>query len=84
MTLAARLVRQTGAALLVLFAERRSRGRGYVVRVLPMDPPLPAADAGDQADALLINRAMEAVIRRCPAQYLWGYHRYKLPRGVQA
>jgi KDO2-lipid IV(A) lauroyltransferase len=23
---------------------------------------------------------MEAVIRQCPRQYLWGYHRYKTPR----
>jgi len=25
---------------------------------------------------------MEAVIRRAPGQYLWGYHRYKEPRGL--
>jgi len=26
-----------------------------------------------------INRAMEALIRQCPAQYLWSYPRYKNP-----
>jgi KDO2-lipid IV(A) lauroyltransferase len=28
-----------------------------------------------------MNRAMERVINQNPAQYLWGYHRYKQPRG---
>jgi KDO2-lipid IV(A) lauroyltransferase len=23
---------------------------------------------------------MEGLIRQCPQQYLWGYHRYKQPR----
>jgi KDO2-lipid IV(A) lauroyltransferase len=27
-----------------------------------------------------VNRYMEALIRRAPEQYLWGYHRYKQPR----
>jgi lauroyl/myristoyl acyltransferase len=29
--------------------------------------------------AAAINRAMEALIRQCPAQYLWSYPRYKNP-----
>jgi len=88
MTLAARLVRQTGAALAVAWCERLPRGRGYVVRVLPLAeglsaPPAGGAaggTAGDEADAAVINRALEAVIRQRPAQYLWGYARYKPPR----
>jgi KDO2-lipid IV(A) lauroyltransferase len=84
MTLAARLVRQTGAAFAVAWCERLPRGRGYVVRVLPLAEALPAPPAGgavdDGADAALINRALEAVIRQRPAQYLWGYARYKPPR----
>ena len=27
---------------------------------------------------------IEALIRQCPEQYLWGYNRYKRPRGVEA
>ena len=80
MTLAARLVRQTGAAIAVAWCERLPRGRGYVVRVLPLAEPLPAIPAGDEADAAVINRALEGVIRQRPAQYLWGYARYKPPR----
>jgi KDO2-lipid IV(A) lauroyltransferase len=80
MTLAARLVQQTGAAVAVLWTERLPRGAGYVVRALPLPVPLPAAAAGEEAGAQAINRSMEAVIRMQPTQYLWGYHRYKHPR----
>jgi KDO2-lipid IV(A) lauroyltransferase len=27
-----------------------------------------------------MNEALEAMIRRMPSQYLWGYNRYKTPR----
>ncbi len=80
MTLAAKLVQQTGAAVAVLCTERLPRGAGYVVRALPLAEPLPAS--GDEASAASLNRSMEAVIRLAPTQYLWGYHRYKRPRSA--
>jgi len=83
MTLAAKLVRQTGAAVAVLWGERLPRGGGYVVHAMPLPEPLPES-GGDEADAAAINRSMEAVIRLKPTQYLWGYHRYKTPRGAPA
>jgi len=83
MTLAARLVQQTGAAVGVLWCERLPRGGGYVVHAMPLPEPLPEGGS-DEAAALVINRAMEAVIRLKPTQYLWGYHRYKQPRGTGA
>lgn len=79
MTLAARLVKQTGAAVGVMWCERLPRGGGYVVHALPLPEPLPEG-GGDEAAAAAINRSMEAVIRLMPTQYLWGYHRYKQPR----
>jgi KDO2-lipid IV(A) lauroyltransferase len=79
MTLAARLVLQTGAAVAVLWTERLPRGAGYVVRACELAHPLPA-QGGDEASALAINQSMEAVILQKPSQYLWGYHRYKQPR----
>lgn len=83
MTLAARLVQQTGAAVAVLWTERLPRGAGYVVRAIDLPAPIPDR-AGDEAAALAINRSMEAVIRCKPSQYLWGYHRYKRPRQTEA
>ncbi len=84
MTLAARLVQQTGATPLLIWGERLARGAGYTVRVSRLDEPLsaalPSVDPGQAESAAIINRAMERLIRQCPGQYLWGYHRYKTPR----
>ena len=41
---------------------------------------VPLSESLDAA-VLQINQAMERVVRACPAQYLWGYARYKQPRG---
>ena len=88
MTLATRLVQQTGAALLLIWAERLDHGRGYLLRVSAPAQPLPtqAADAAalQLACAAAVNREMQRLIDQCPAQYLWGYHRYKQPRNVHA
>ncbi|MBX9715542.1 MAG: lysophospholipid acyltransferase family protein [Burkholderiaceae bacterium] len=81
MTLAARLVQQTGAALLLVWSERLPRGAGYCVRVSELGEPLPQASV---AAATVINRAMESLILQCPQQYLWGYHRFKHPRSGAA
>jgi Kdo2-lipid IVA lauroyltransferase/acyltransferase len=80
MTLAARLVQQTGAALLLIWGERLPGGEGFVVHVLPA--PQIAKDASPEDAAATVNAAMESLIRRAPGQYLWGYHRYKQPRGL--
>ncbi|RZJ09231.1 MAG: lysophospholipid acyltransferase family protein [Rubrivivax sp.] len=80
MTLAARLVQQTGAALLLIWGERLPGGKGFVVHVLPA--PEIAKDASAEDAAAIVNAAMESVIRRAPGQYLWGYHRFKEPRGL--
>ena len=81
MTLAARLAQQTGAAVVLARCERVPWGRGYVTHFEPLSAPL-SADM-DQA-VLQINQAMEHLIRQCPEQYLWGYGRYKQPRGEAA
>lgn len=88
MTLAARLAEQTGAALLPMRCERLPRGEGFVIVVEPMTESLPAGQSADPAHqiacAAVVNRAMERLIRDCPQQYLWGYHRYKAPRAAPA
>jgi KDO2-lipid IV(A) lauroyltransferase len=83
MTLAARLVQQSGAALLLMWGERLPRGRGFLLHVRRA-PPLPSAVESEQAlqlaCATTVNQAMERLIAERPGQYLWGYHRYKTPR----
>ena len=81
MTLAARLIQQTGATPLLVWGERLPRAQGFRVHIQPFPEPLSAEL--DTAVAQ-INRAMEALIRQCPQQYLWGYGRYKKPRDAAA
>ncbi len=81
MTLSARLALQTGAVVLVAWGERLSWGRGYVVHVSPLALVL-SKDMG--VAAAQINRAMELLILQKPQQYLWGYARYKKPKGMGA
>jgi KDO2-lipid IV(A) lauroyltransferase len=84
MTLAARLVQQTGATPLLIWGERLPGGAGYVVRLTPLGEDLPVDAAAQAESAAVVNRAMERLIRACPQQYLWGYHRYKAPRAAPA
>lgn len=74
MTLVSRLHATTGAAVVMAFAERLPRGAGYRLHLqaVTVDPLSPTA----------LNQAVEAVVRTCPAQYLWGYNRYKVPAGA--
>jgi len=79
MTLPARLVKSGGAVVLVLGAERLARGAGFRIHVARLTELL-TGDA--QTDAAIINRGIESMVLRFPAQYLWGYNRYKKPAGV--
>lgn len=76
MTLSGRLAQNSGAAVLLACAERLPKGRGYTLRFEPL-----ALDF-TQPVAPQINTALEQVIARAPAQYLWSYNRYKIPHGV--
>jgi KDO2-lipid IV(A) lauroyltransferase len=78
MTLAARLALHSGAPIVLAWCERLPAGRGFHLRLSRLAEALPRDD--EQAQAEVINRAMESLIRQCPQQYLWGYNRYKRPR----
>ncbi len=84
MTLAARLAQQSGAAVLLTWGERLAAGQGYVVHYQALPEALPSDVQAQAESAAVVNRAMEQLIMRCPEQYLWGYHRYKLPRKLAA
>ncbi|MGB4674948.1 MAG: lysophospholipid acyltransferase family protein [Azovibrio sp.] len=79
MTLAARLS-ETGATVLMAWGERLPGGRGFR---LHFHPPGQALEGDTLARAEQINHEIEALIRQCPAQYLWGYNRYKRPAGAE-
>jgi KDO2-lipid IV(A) lauroyltransferase len=74
MTLPSKLLRQTGAALVVMSAKRVSKPHRYEIDFQVVDF-MPSLDMA--ADATRVNELMELIIRRAPEQYLWGYNRYK-------
>jgi KDO2-lipid IV(A) lauroyltransferase len=79
MTLAARLA-ETGATVLLAYGERLHYGAGYHLKLFALS----AALEGDlKQRAAQLNRELEALIRQCPEQYLWGYNRYKVPAGAE-
>ena len=81
MTLAVRMVQQTGATVLIAWGERLPWGQGYCVHVQPL---LDAVGEDTEASVASINAALEGLILQCPQQYLWGYERYKYPRQPDA
>jgi KDO2-lipid IV(A) lauroyltransferase len=80
MTLAGRLT-ESGAAVIMVWAERLPGGAGYHFH---LQLPQQAISGTTEARAEQISHEIEHLIRQCPAQYLWGYNRYKRPRGVEA
>ena len=76
MTLAMRLVRASNATILLAFAERLPKGAGFRLTIRPFNETLSTDMA---TGATQLNSALEALIRECPEQYLWGYDRYKAP-----
>lgn len=79
MTLIGRLQEASSAAIVFCYAERRKRGEGFVLHLLPLDAALPA---DRRAAARSVNAVVEKLVRECPTQYLWGYARYKRPAGA--
>lgn len=78
MTLAARLSEVKKTRVLLFWGERVS-GRGWRLHCFE---PEEAITGTLEERAAAINRALEALILRCPTQYLWGYNRYKTPAGA--
>jgi KDO2-lipid IV(A) lauroyltransferase len=73
MTLAARLT-ESGAAVIMVWAERLPAGAGYHFRL--QEPTQPIRGSIEER-AQQINHEIEQLVRQSPAQYLWGYNRYK-------
>jgi len=68
------LARLSGAAVLAFAHERRADG-GYTLRLSPALADFPSADA--TADTARVMAAIEDMVRRVPAQYLWIHRRFK-------
>lgn len=75
LTTVARLARMTGAPVLPFFQRRLEGGRGYELVILPPLENFPSGN--DVADATVVNRAIEAYVRKAPEQYFWAHRRFK-------
>ena len=78
MTLAARLAERDDLSCFLAYGRRLPRGAGYEIAVRPLVEALPG-----ESPVRRLNRALESLVRECPEQYLWGYNRYKTPRGAK-
>ena len=75
MTLVTRLQASTGAPVVMVSARRLASGKGFHIRFENVSV--------ENFTETRLNQAVEAVVRRCPEQYLWGYNRYKTPAGAR-
>ena len=78
MTLASKLASRPNTAAFLAFGERLPWGRGYKIHLRALPPALPG-----ESRIRRLNRALEALIRTRPEQYLWAYNRYKAPEHAQ-
>lgn len=75
MVLLPKLARKTGATVLFVCAVRLPRGEGFAMHLLPA--PTGIADADPRTAARALNEGVENCIALAPAQYQWGYKRFK-------
>jgi len=76
MTLIGKLIKSSGAAVVMCHCVRLPHGKGYELHFTPL-----SFDAAASIPKQM-NAALETVIRAHPEQYLWSYNRYKVPRGA--
>jgi KDO2-lipid IV(A) lauroyltransferase len=82
MALLPRLAHKTGAPVLMAYAQRLPKGRGYHLHIQPAPDCIHAADTVEAATCL--NQGVEDCIKALPEQYQWGYKRFRTrPEGEQ-
>jgi KDO2-lipid IV(A) lauroyltransferase len=74
-TLVSKLAHKTGCALVGLSCLRRDDGTGFDVYCDALPQTIADPDLSVAVSAL--NHAMQQMIERAPAQYVWSYRRYK-------
>lgn len=75
MTLVAKLLQKSGAAVLITYAERLPDAEGFRIVIRECEPGLDDADPVVATGAL--NASVEQCVREIPAQYQWEYKRMR-------
>ena len=75
MTLLVKLARKNNAKVLLTWAFRLSKGRGYELNLQPVN--ILSEQDSIEADVALMNQVIEDLIKTQPEQYLWNYKRFR-------
>jgi KDO2-lipid IV(A) lauroyltransferase len=75
LTAPARFAKISGAPVIPYYIQRKAKGAGYTLTILPALENFPTQDA--EQDARCINQVIENMIMKNPQQYLWIHKRYK-------
>ena len=75
MTLLVKLARKNNAKVLMTWAKRLDHGKGYEINIAPVQVLSTSGKLED--DVILMNQAIEELIKTCPEQYLWNYKRFQ-------
>ena len=75
MTLLAKIANKNDCQILMFWAKRLPKGRGYELNIEPVDLNLNGDTLEDHVVSM--NRCIEDLIRKMPEQYMWSYKRFK-------
>ena len=75
MTLLAKLVRKNNAKVLLTWAIRLEKGKGYELNLEPVNILSDSDKLYD--DVVLMNQTIESLVKTKPEQYLWNYKRFR-------
>jgi KDO2-lipid IV(A) lauroyltransferase len=73
--LVAKLVQETGAAVIFMYSERLPKGRGFVAHYHAAPEGIDSPDLLTAVTAM--NLGVERCVRECPQQYWWAYRRFR-------
>jgi KDO2-lipid IV(A) lauroyltransferase len=75
MTLLVKLARKNNAKVLLTWATRLDKGRGYELNIEPVDVLSKSGVLAE--DVAKMNQVIENLVKTKPEQYLWNYKRFK-------
>jgi KDO2-lipid IV(A) lauroyltransferase len=70
MNLVSRLAKKTGAIIIMVYGERLSLGKGFIIHLKPIK-------FKDIKGPKELNQQLEKQIMENPTQYLWNYNKHK-------
>lgn len=81
MTLISKLANKSQSPAVIAYAKRNAPGKGFDIVFKAMDSEK-LADDDIHVSLNTLNKAVESCVREEPAQYMWGYKRFrKVPEG---